>query len=153
MVDFKNTVIIMTSNIGSRDITEADASQYDSIREKVLAQLREAFRPEFLNRLDDIVVFHRLDKSHILSIVSLQVGLFTKRLEAQKIGFELSDAAKQALCDEGYDPVYGARPLKRVVTRRLENPVSKMIVSGELKEGGTLAVDYRNGEFDYQIKP
>ena len=152
VVDFKNTVIIMTSNIGSREITEADAGQYDAIREKVLVQLREAFRPEFLNRLDDIVVFHRLDKSHILSIVSLQVGLFTKRLSAQKINFELSDAAKQALCDEGYDPVYGARPLKRVVTHRLENPVSKMIVSGELTEGGTLAVDYRNGEYTYDVR-
>ena len=151
VVDFKNTVIIMTSNIGSRDITEGNASQYEAIRERVMAQLREAFRPEFLNRLDDIVVFHRLDKSHILSIVSLQISRFTKRLADQKIGFTLSDAAQQALCDEGYDPVYGARPLKRVITHRLENPVSKMIVSGELSEGSTLNVDYINGQYEFKV--
>ena len=147
LVDFKNTVIIMTSNIGSRDIVESAGQDEAKMKERVLAQLRQAFRPEFLNRLDDIVVFHRLEKSHIAAIVSLQVESFRKRLEAQRIALEISDAACQALADEGYDPDYGARPLKRVITRRLENPASRMIIAGELPEGSTLHIDYANGEF------
>ncbi|MBR4220998.1 MAG: NDP-hexose 4-ketoreductase, partial [Victivallales bacterium] len=101
---------------------------------------------EFLNRLDDIVVFHRLEKKHILGIVGLQLDAFAKRLADRRIGFEITDAAKSALADEGYDPVYGARPLRRVITRRLENPVSRMIIAGELPEGSKLHVDY-DGEF------
>ena len=147
LVDFKNTVIIMTSNIGSRDIVESAGQDETKMKERVLAQLRQAFRPEFLNRLDDIVVFHRLEKSHITAIVSLQVESFRKRLEAQRITLEITDAACQALADEGYDPDYGARPLKRVITRRLENPASRMIIAGELPEGSTLHIDYANGEF------
>ena len=145
-VDFKNTVIIMTSNIGSREIIEAKEGDFEAMREAVLARLRDAFRPEFLNRLDDIVVFHRLEKKHILGIVGLQLDAFAKRLADRRIGFEITDAAKSALADEGYDPVYGARPLRRVITRRLENPVSRMIIAGELPEGSKLHVDY-DGEF------
>jgi ATP-dependent Clp protease ATP-binding subunit ClpA len=152
VVDFKNTVIIMTSNIGSRDIIEANANDFDKMREAVIGHLREVFRPEFLNRLDDIVVFHKLEKKHIIGIVSLQTEAFAKRLAQQRIGFEISDAAKAALADEGYDPMYGARPLKRVVTRRLENPVSKMIIAGDLPEGKTLEVGYENGEFIYSTR-
>ena len=152
VVDFKNTVIIMTSNIGSREIIEANANDFDKMREAVIGHLREVFRPEFLNRLDDIVVFHKLEKKHIIGIVSLQTEAFAKRLAQQRIGFEISDAAKAALADEGYDPMYGARPLKRVVTRRLENPVSKMIIAGDLPEGKTLEVGYENGEFIYSTR-
>ena len=149
LVDFKNTVIIMTSNIGSRDIIESDGKDYDAMHDRVMAKLREAFRPEFLNRLDDIVVFHRLEKKHISAIVELQIQAFAKRLAVQRIGLEISDEAKQALAEEGYDPVYGARPLKRVITRRLENPVSRMIVAGTLCEGKTLKVQYKDGSFSY----
>ncbi|MBQ7176588.1 MAG: AAA family ATPase, partial [Victivallales bacterium] len=149
LVDFKNTVIIMTSNIGSRDIIESDGKDYDAMHDRVMAKLREAFRPEFLNRLDDIVVFHRLEKKHISAIVELQIQAFAKRLSVQRIGLEISDEAKQALAEEGYDPVYGARPLKRVITRRLENPVSRMIVAGTLCEGKTLKVQYKDGSFSY----
>ena len=145
-VDFKNTVIIMTSNIGSREIIEAKEGDFEAMKEAVMARLRDAFRPEFLNRLDDIVVFHRLEKKHILGIVGLQLEAFAKRLADRRIGFDITDAAKSALADEGYDPVYGARPLRRVITRRLENPVSRMIIAGELPERCKLHVDY-DGDF------
>ncbi len=148
VVDFKNAIIIMTSNIGSQDI--AGAGEMDpGIREKVISQLRLHFRPEFLNRLDDIVVFHRLDSSHLRSIIKLQLKQFSKRLADMRIGFEITDAAIDALAAEGTDPAYGARPLKRAITRRLENPVSRMLIAGEVTEGATLKVDYRNGDFTF----
>ncbi|MBO4528419.1 MAG: ATP-dependent chaperone ClpB [Victivallales bacterium] len=154
VVDFKNTIIIMTSNIGSKDIVEYDGKDFGSMRERVMAQLRASFRPEFLNRLDDIVVFQRLGKEHILSIVDLQLAEFAKRLAAQRMGLEVTDDAKKQLAEEGYDPVYGARPLKRAVTRRLENPVSKLVISGELCEDKTVVVDYdrTKAQFTYTCK-
>ena len=154
VVDFKNTIIIMTSNIGSKDIVEYDGKDFDSMRERVMAQLRASFRPEFLNRLDDIVVFQRLGKEHILSIVDLQLAEFAKRLAAQRMSLEVTDDAKKQLAEEGYDPVYGARPLKRAVTRRLENPVSKLVISGELCEDKTVVVDYdrTKAQFTYNCK-
>ncbi|MBR4372145.1 MAG: AAA family ATPase, partial [Victivallales bacterium] len=154
VVDFKNTIIIMTSNIGSKDIVEYDGKDFGSMSERVMAQLRASFRPEFLNRLDDIVVFQRLGKEHILSIVDLQLAEFAKRLAAQRMGLEVTDDAKKQLAEEGYDPVYGARPLKRAVTRRLENPVSKLVISGELCEDKTVVVDYdrTKAQFTYTCK-
>ena len=154
VVDFKNTIIIMTSNIGSKDIVEYDGKDFGAMRERVMAQLRASFRPEFLNRLDDIVVFQRLGKEHILSIVDLQLAEFAKRLAAQRMGLEVTDDAKKQLAEEGYDPVYGARPLKRAVTRRLENPVSKLVISGELCEDKTVVVDYdrTKAQFTYTCK-
>ena len=154
VVDFKNTIIIMTSNIGSKDIVEYDGKDFGAMRERVMAQLRASFRPEFLNRLDDIVVFQRLGKEHILSIVDLQLAEFAKRLSAQRMGLEVTDDAKKQLAEEGYDPVYGARPLKRAVTRRLENPVSKLVISGELCEDKTVVVDYdrTKAQFTYNCK-
>ena len=154
VVDFKNTIIIMTSNIGSKDIVEYDGKDFNAMRERVMAQLRASFRPEFLNRLDDIVVFQRLGKEHILSIVNLQLAEFAKRLAAQRMGLEVTDDAKKQLAEEGYDPVYGARPLKRAVTRRLENPVSKLVISGELCEDKKVCVDYdrTKAQFTYTCK-
>ena len=154
LVDFKNTIIIMTSNIGSQDIVSYDGKDYEGMRNRVMAALRAQFRPEFLNRLDDVVVFHRLGKEHILAIVDLQLEQFAKRLETRRVSVDISAAAKQALADEGYDPQYGARPLKRVITRRLENPVSRMVIGGELPEGSTLKVDVgSNGDFTYGVTP
>jgi ATP-dependent Clp protease ATP-binding subunit ClpB len=146
-VDFRNTVIIMTSNIGSRYIVEHEGADFEQMRERVLAELRGVFRPEFLNRLDDVVVFHRLDKRHILRIVELQVHDFARRLEAQNVGLEVTAAAREALADEGYDPAYGARPLRRAIARHLETPISRLIVAGDLPEGGTVQVDLRDGAF------
>ena len=152
LVDFKNTIIIMTSNIGSQDIVNYDGKDYEGMRNRVMAALRAQFRPEFLNRLDDVVVFHRLGKEHILAIVDLQLEQFAKRLETRRVSVDISAAAKQALADEGYDPQYGARPLKRVITRRLENPVSRMVIGGELPEGSTLKVDVgSDGNFTYGV--
>ena len=152
VVDFKNTIIIMTSNIGSKDIVEFDGGDYEAMRERVMNELRGMFRPEFLNRVDDVVVFHRLDARHILDIVTLQLRDFKARLAAQRIGLEVSDAARVALADEGYDPVYGARPLKRVITRQLETPISRKLIAGELGEGRAIHVDYRDGEYKYEVR-
>ncbi|MDD4538241.1 MAG: ATP-dependent chaperone ClpB [Lentisphaeria bacterium] len=152
VVDFKNTIIIMTSNIGSKDIVEFDGGDYEAMRDRVMSELRGMFRPEFLNRVDDVVVFHRLDARHILDIVTLQLRDFTARLAAQRIGLEVSEAARVALAEEGYDPVYGARPLKRVITRQLETPISRKLISGELSEGRTMYVDYRGGEYQYDVR-
>ena len=110
------------------------------------------FRPEFLNRVDDIVVFHRLDKTHMLAIVDIQLEEFASRLADQRIGFKASDEAKNALVEEGYDPVYGARPLKRTITRRLENPVSRLVVSGELAEGGSASGIHGTKRPTYEIE-
>jgi len=154
VVDFKNTVVIMTSNVGGKLIAENEDLDETEIYDKVMGQLRGLFRPEFLNRVDDIVVFHRLDKTHMLAIVDIQLEEFASRLADQRIGFKASDEAKNALVEEGYDPVYGARPLKRTITRRLENPVSRLVVSGELAEGKDLHLGYdgTKREFTYEIR-
>jgi ATP-dependent Clp protease ATP-binding subunit ClpB len=148
-VDFRNTVIILTSNIGSRAIVEHDGNDYEGMRQSVLDELRGVFRPEFLNRVDDVVVFHRLDRSHLAAIVGIQLGRFAERLEKLRLRLEVSETARAALADEGYDPVYGARPLKRAIARRLETPISRLLVAGDIPEGGKVSVDFRDGEFHY----
>ena len=146
-VDFKNTVVIMTSNIGSRHIVEHGGASFETMREQVLAELRTHFRPEFLNRVDEIVVFHALKKEHLVKIVELQAERFAARLAAQRITLDLTVRAREALADEGYDPVYGARPLKRVITQRLETPISRLLIGGELAEGGSVTVDWADDKF------
>ena len=141
VVDFKNTVIIMTSNIGSAEIVDAKDDSQGQVRDKVMALLKNHFRPEFLNRLDDIVVFHRLDESNIEKIVALQINALKKRMEGMRIALEVTPKAVKSLAKEGYDPVYGARPLKRVIIHRLENPLSKMILAGKVKEEQVVRVD------------
>ncbi|MBR6389277.1 MAG: ATP-dependent chaperone ClpB [Opitutales bacterium] len=140
-VDFKNTVIIMTSNIGARFITdakiEADGSLNRASEEAVRGELRNYFKPEFLNRIDDIIIFKALTQSQIESIVKLHIAMLNKRLSRQKIAIELSPATLDALAIEGYDPAYGARPLRRLIDQKIETPLARAIVSGEIKEGGT----------------
>jgi len=152
-VDFKNTVITMTSNIGSPLIVDQrdNDQDFEEMKNKVIAQLRNHFRPEFLNRIDDIVVFHALTRADIVKIVELQLRILQQRLDDLKIKLELDAEAETKLAEEGYDPVYGARPLKRVITRRLENPISRMIVAGELTEGMTVAVSVQNGELSFHV--
>jgi len=152
VVDFKNAVIIMTSNIGSKEIAEFDGGDFAAMRERVLGELRKFFRPELLNRLDDIVVFHRLEKDHIRDIIKLQLKHLSARLEGMQRALKLSDEAIAALAQEGYDPVYGARPLKRVITRQLENPLSRMLVAGEYPENSTCTVNYQDGKYTFQVK-
>jgi ATP-dependent Clp protease ATP-binding subunit ClpB len=150
-VDFKNTVIIMTSNIGSQYITEEESSA--AARERlVMDALRAHFRPEFLNRVDDIIIFDRLTENDLKKIVDIQLGRLTKRLAQQNITLELTDAAKAVLAREGYDPVYGARPLKRVIQRELLNPLSIDILEGKFREGQTIKVHEKNGKLEFSAK-
>ena len=149
-VDFKNTVIIMTSNIGSQYITEEESSV---ARERlVMDALRAHFRPEFLNRVDEIIIFDRLTEDDLKKIVEIQLGRLTKRLAQQNITLELTEAAKALLAREGYDPVYGARPLKRVIQRDLLNPLSLDILEGKFREGQTIKVHEKNGKLEFSAK-
>ena len=144
-VDFKNTVVIMTSNVGSQYIAEHGATGGGDIDESVRRQATEAlqahFRPEFLNRVDEIIFFHALDRAHLTAIIEIQLAELSARLAQRKVGVTLSDAAKRALVDEGYDPVYGARPLKRTIQRRVLDPLAMRILQGDFTEGDTVIVD------------
>jgi len=143
VVDFKNTIIIMTSNIGSQYILDVagDDSQYQEMRSRVMAAMGENFRPEFLNRIDEIIIFHSLKKSELGQIVKLLVERVNQRLGEQKLSLKLSGKATDFIADVGYDPVYGARPLKRAVQRYLETAIAKSILKGEFKPGDTIFVD------------
>jgi ATP-dependent Clp protease ATP-binding subunit ClpB len=138
-VDFKNTVIIMTSNIGSQYIMEESSP---AARERlVMDALRQHFRPEFLNRIDDIIIFDRLTEEELKTIVEIQLRRLVRRLENQKITLELSDAAKAFVASQGYDPVYGARPLKRAIQKYILDPLSMEILEGKIREGQRVTVD------------
>ncbi|NJP20072.1 MAG: ATP-dependent chaperone ClpB [Hydrococcus sp. CRU_1_1] len=143
VVDFKNTIIIMTSNIGSQYILDVagDDSMYDEMRSRVMDAMRNSFRPEFLNRIDEIIIFHGLQKSELRSIVKIQVARLEKRLAEQKLSLKVSELALDFLAEIGYDPVYGARPLKRSIQRYLETAIAKAILRGEFKGGDTIFVD------------
>ena len=142
-VDFKNTVIVMTSNIGSQQIMELSAKESEEweIEATVKAQLRNYFRPEFLNRIDETIVFHPLAKEQLTKIVDVQLRGLEKRLAARELKLEVTDAAKKLLADEGYDPQFGARPLKRVIQQRIENPLASRLLEGEFVEGDTVRID------------
>jgi ATP-dependent Clp protease ATP-binding subunit ClpB len=144
-VDFKNTVLIMTSNIGSPQILEAQqrGSSYDEVRSVVLAELRRHFRPEFLNRVDETVVFHPLETDQLTKIVEIQLERLRARLTERRIALVISPAALRHLGERGYDPVYGARPLKRLIQQELETPIARQLVKGELKDGDTAQVDMK----------
>jgi ATP-dependent Clp protease ATP-binding subunit ClpB len=140
-VDFKNTVIIMTSNIGSQQIQEMGARDEAEMRTSVMAALRTQFRPEFLNRIDDIVIFHPLGLSELKSIIEIQLKNLKARLAEKKLDLELTENAKKYLSQEGYDPVYGARPLKRIIQRDILNPLSLQLLQGNFKEGDMIEAD------------
>ncbi|MBB4265134.1 ATP-dependent chaperone ClpB [Roseospira visakhapatnamensis] len=146
VVDFKNTLIVMTSNLGA-DVLAAQAEGEDSaaVRGVVMEEVRAAFRPEFLNRLDEILLFHRLFKEHMAGIVDIQIARLVRRLENRGIALSLDAAAKAWLAERGYDPVYGARPLKRVIQRHLENPLAVMVLEGRIGDGDTAAVSAGEG--------
>lgn len=154
-VDFKNTIIIMTSNIGSQYILDiaGDDSQYEEMRSRVMEAMRNSFRPEFLNRIDEIIIFHGLKKSELRSIVKLQVERLEQRLDEQKLFLKLSDAALDFLAEVGYDPVYGARPLKRAVQRHLETTIAKAILRGEYKPNDTIFVDVVDERLSFKRLP
>src|SRR5690606_31844988 len=129
-VDFRNTVIVMTSNLGSQHIQNMAGQSYEAIKEVVWEEVKTAFRPEFLNRIDEVVVFHGLDARHIESIARIQVQRLADRLAQQDMRLEVSDAALAQLARAGFDPVFGARPLKRAIQQQLENPVARLILEG-----------------------
>ena len=146
-VDFKNTIIIMTSNLGSDILLDAAAKgklEDAQVREEVMNLMKQNFRPEFLNRVDEILMFHALKLEDIERILMIQMGRFSERLAGLGVKVEMTDAASKHLAKEGYDPLYGARPLKRVIVKEIETPVSKLIVGGKLVEGSTLKIDVEN---------
>jgi ATP-dependent Clp protease ATP-binding subunit ClpB len=149
-VDFKNTVIIMTSNIGSQFITEEESREARS--RLVMDALRGHFRPEFLNRVDEIIIFDRLTEDDLKKIVEIQLRRLSKRLEQQKITLDLSDSAKELLAREGYDPVYGARPLRRTIQKEILDPLSIDILDGKVREGQSVHVDAKNGALEFREK-
>jgi len=154
-VDFKNTIIIMTSNIGSQYILDVagDDSRYDEMRSRVMEAMRNNFRPEFLNRIDEIIIFHALNRSELRHIVKLQVHRLEKRLSDRKMSLRLADAALDFLAEVGYDPVFGARPLKRAIQRELETQIAKSILRGEFNEGDTIFVDVENERLAFKRLP
>ena len=149
-VDFKNTVVIMTSNIGSQYIMEEESPE--ARRRLVMDALRAHFRPEFLNRVDEIIIFDRLSEEELKKIVEIQLGRLSKRLEQQKITLKLSDSAKALLAREGYDPVYGARPLRRAIQREILDPLSIDILEGKVREGQTVHVDAKDITLEFREK-
>jgi ATP-dependent Clp protease ATP-binding subunit ClpB len=156
-VDFKNTIIIMTSNIGSRHLIENASEKSGEIGEKtrdaVMAEMRAHFRPEFLNRVDEIVLFKPLTMKEIERIVDLQLNLLRTRLAERKITLELTDTAKELLARRGYDPVYGARPLKRIIQRELETKLSRALLKGEITDNSKVEVVAHKGELEFKSTP
>ena len=156
VVDFKNTVIIMTTNLGSRDVSKGqnlgfapddnEVTAYEQMKGKVQQELKQHFRPEFLNRIDDVIVFHQLSKNEIVEIVDLMIAGLEKRLMDMDMAIELTTAAKDLLAERGYDPQLGARPLRRTIQRELEDPLSEKMLFGELLPGSIVVVDVEGEE-------
>jgi ATP-dependent Clp protease ATP-binding subunit ClpB len=144
-VDFKNTVIVMTSNLGSHMIQKMAGDDYQVIKLAVMAEVKTAFRPEFINRIDEVVVFHALDEKHIKSIAKIQLGYLEKRLAALDMRLEVSEAVLGELATVGFDPVYGARPLKRAIQSAIENPLAREILEGRFAPKETISVEMRDG--------
>ncbi len=152
VVDFKNTIVIMTSNIGSHLILEQRGS-YERVKEAVLREMREHFRPEFLNRIDDIIVFHALTEDELRQIVDIQLERLRTRLAERNIKLKLTEAAKSHLVHTGYDPVYGARPLKRAIQKQVETPISRLIIQGAIRDGQTILVDESPSRQELTFQP
>ncbi|HYQ71825.1 MAG TPA: AAA family ATPase, partial [Gammaproteobacteria bacterium] len=153
-VDFRNCVIVMTSNLGSQMIQEmAGEEQYDRMKSAVMEVVGSHFRPEFINRIDDVVVFHPLGREQIRAIAGLQVGILQQRLQERDITLQLTDAALDRLGESGFDPVYGARPLKRAIQTQLENPLAQEILAGRFGPGDTIRVDVQEGRLTFAQGP
>ncbi|NUQ64674.1 MAG: AAA family ATPase, partial [Pirellulales bacterium] len=151
-VDFTNTIIVMTSNIGSQLIQEItrEGGSEDDIREAVTAALRARFLPEFLNRIDETILFHPLTAKQIRKIVELQINRLRRQVAQSNLHLEVTAAALDAIAEQGYDPIYGARPLKRIIQQRIQNPLAVEILKREFAEGANVRVDYRDGEFTFE---
>jgi ATP-dependent Clp protease ATP-binding subunit ClpB len=153
-VDFKNTLIIMTSNIGSEFLAnQKEGEDTEAVRPYVIAEMRTKFRPEFLNRIDEIILFHRLKREHMASIVDIQLGRLQKLLTDRKLKLEIDDKARTWLADKGYDPIYGARPLKRVIQKFVQDPLAEQILSGKVKDGQSVQLTVRGGALAVNGEP
>ena len=148
-VDFKNTVIVMTSNLGSHMIQQMAGNDYGVVKLAVMGEVKSHFRPEFINRIDEVVVFHGLDEAHIGAIARIQLGVLEQRLAKMEFGLEVSDAALAELAKVGFDPVYGARPLKRAIQSEIENPLAREILQGGFAPKDRILVDYRSGKMTF----
>ncbi|MGZ4385065.1 MAG: AAA family ATPase, partial [Gaiellaceae bacterium] len=154
-VDFRNTIVIMTSNIGASQISKNQALgfsigdegglSYDEMKSRVTSELKRVFRPELLNRIDEVIVFHKLDRDEIKQIIDLLLKRLREQMAEHKVTIELTDAAKDMLVGVGYDPAMGARPLRRAIQRHIEDPLADFVLGAELMEGGTLLVDRKEG--------
>ncbi|MEC9256212.1 MAG: AAA family ATPase, partial [Pseudomonadota bacterium] len=154
-VDFKNTVLVMTSNLGSdliQTMASDSSSDYETMRDAVMEVVGSHFRPEFINRIDEAVVFHPLEKDQIRGIADIQLHMLHERLRERDLFLELTDAATSKLVDVGYDPVFGARPLKRAIQRWIENPLAQDILSGRFMPGSTIVADVENDEFIFSAR-
>jgi ATP-dependent Clp protease ATP-binding subunit ClpB len=155
-VDFKNTIVIMTSNIGSHRILEYrghhEGGEYELMKLAVVDEMRKAFRPEFLNRVDEIIVFHALTEEHLKQIVDIQLSNLRKRLVDRHITLELTDAARAHIVRVGYEPSYGARPIKRAIQRELENELAKRLLRGDVRDGQHVRVDYNGGALAFDVE-
>jgi ATP-dependent Clp protease ATP-binding subunit ClpB len=148
-VDFKNTVLIMTSNLGSREIQAAEGDE-KQVREAVIQELRLHFKPEFLNRIDDIVVFHQLSRAQIGKIIDVQLERLTKMLSERNVSLVLEPSARELLMREGYDPTYGARPLKRAIQSLIQNPLAVKLLQGEIVPGQTVGVSANGDAMEFK---
>jgi ATP-dependent Clp protease ATP-binding subunit ClpB len=151
-VDFKNTVVIMTSNIGSQWIMDLGEKDYEEMRRRVLDAVRAHFKPEFLNRIDELVIFHGLGLKEIKAIVEIQVRKLQQRLSERRIELTMTDKAKEWLAKEGFDPAYGARPLKRVIQKEIQDKLAMKLLAGEFKEGDTISVDVDSRKVELLFK-
>ena len=160
-VNFKNTVIIMTSNLGSeiihkknlgfREERDDDVLAESDMRQRVLVALKESFKPEFLNRMDEVIIFHPIDCKMLRQIVDLQLAQIEKRLEEKKIKIRLTPSAKEYLSKKGYDTTYGARPLKRLIQTEIMNELARMIIENKIKEGNKIKIDSKNDKLIFEI--
>jgi ATP-dependent Clp protease ATP-binding subunit ClpB len=148
-VDFNNTIVVMTSNLGNQFLRDNGRLSEDEISQKMIKALHGFFRPEFLNRVDEIIVFHFLSRADILKIVDLQIESINKRLEEKTLVLKLTSEAKKALAEKGYDPDFGARPLKRLIQKVLLDPLAKLLIEGEISEGDAIQADWRNGKMTF----
>ncbi len=164
-VDFRNATLILTSNVGAdlinretslgfniaRDEAEGEAERYDQMKDKVMSELKRTFRPEFLNRVDGTMVFHALNREEIKQIVDLELDKVRERLVEQQVTLEVTEEAKGYLADEGYNPHFGARPLRRVIQSNIEDVLSESILAGTFQEGDTVLADYEDGEINLEV--
>jgi ATP-dependent Clp protease ATP-binding subunit ClpB len=151
-VDFKNTVIVMTSNLGSQMIQQMSGDDYQTIKQAVMGEVNTYFRPEFINRIDEVVVFHALDEKHIQAIAQIQLGYLGARLAQMEMKLEIAASALEKLAEAGFDPVFGARPLKRAIQSQIENPLAKELLEGHFSSGDTIRVEYSDGNMHFSVQ-